>query len=296
MENDIDSVRSSEIKINNEGDGKCAPSIKLTDHSCIQLNILIEMVNAYNKHNPNSPIKLYKNFESLNPSKYKKYLLAQIKNKLKSTCSSQKCWTEQDFIDSMNNNTKEELLKFTFRPEGPEGKFEWLNTINIEEVMRQYEKKHRDFVFLGAVPIDFDELPVLGIKDLNLNKLISKGKVKLGIVFNLDKHNQGGSHWVSMYADLEKGLIYFYDSYGIRPANEIRSFMRRVHKFCELSLGKKDVVCDHNKIRHQYGNSECGVYSINFILRLLDGDSFEKICNDKTSDEDINKLRNVYFY
>lgn len=296
MESDIENVRSSEIKINNEKDGKCAPGINFNDYSCIQLPILIEMAEAYNKKNSSSQIKLYKNFESLNPGKYKRYLLKQIKERLKSQCTSQKCWTEQDFVNHMNDKAREELQKYTFRPNGPEGKFDWLNTINIDEVMKQYEKKYSDFVFLGAVPIDFDDLPVLGIKNLNFNKLYSKGKTKIGIIFNLDRHDQSGSHWVSMFADLSNGFIYFYDSYGIRPASEIRSFMRRINKFCELGLGKKNVVTDYNKIRHQYGNSECGVYSINFILRLLNGDGFEKICNDKTPDDVINKFRDVYFY
>ena len=31
----------------------------------------------------------------------------------------------------------------------------WLSTIDINKVMKQYEK-NSDFVFLGAVPIDFD--------------------------------------------------------------------------------------------------------------------------------------------
>ena len=67
---------------------------------------------------------------------------------------------------------KEEIEKYTFRPIAPEGKFEWLNTLNIDDVMKQYEKKYSDFEFLGTVPMDFDDLPVLGIKDHDFNKSI----------------------------------------------------------------------------------------------------------------------------
>ena len=69
-----------------------------------------------------------------------------------------------------------DLLENTFRPDGPEGKFEWLNTIHINDVMSQYEKKYNDFKFFGAVPIDFDDLPFLGIKDINFNELYDAGK------------------------------------------------------------------------------------------------------------------------
>ena len=34
-------------------------------------------------------------------------------------------------------------------------------------------------------------------------------KKKIGIVFNLDKHNQPGSHWVALYTDLKANQVYF---------------------------------------------------------------------------------------
>lgn len=293
MDDVIDSVKSSEISVD-EFDKKCAPSGKFSNNSCIPLNILVNMASAFNKSHGNETIKLYKNFETLNPTKYKRYLLKEFKNKLGDTCKTQLCWTKQGFIDDMHNSAKEELLKYTFRPEGPEGKFEWLNTININEVMKQYEKKYKDFLFMGAVPIDFDDLPVLGIRNINYKALLSQGKSKLGFVFNLDRHDQDGSHWVALFSDLSKCHIYFFDSYGLPPKEEIRTLMRRIYRFCELSNGKK-VISDYNKMRHQYDNSECGVYSINFIIRMLDGDKFEKICKDKTPDDVINKFRNEYF-
>ena len=37
-----------------------------------------------------------------------------------------------------------------------ENKNEWLNTLDIEAVMKQYEKKYNNFIFIGPVPIDFD--------------------------------------------------------------------------------------------------------------------------------------------
>ena len=51
----------------------------------------------------------------------------------------------------------------------------------------------------------------------------------------------------------------------------------------------------YNKTQHQKGNSECGVYSINFILRLLKGKSFDYITQKRLKDDKINKCRSVYF-
>ena len=36
-------------------------------------------------------------------------------------------------------------------------------------------------------------------------------------------------------------------------------------------------------------------YSMNFILRLLKGESFEQITNNITTDSEINRCRSVYF-
>ena len=52
---------------------------------------------------------------------------------------------------------------------------------------------------------------------------------------------------------------------------------------------------DHNKTRYQYGNSECGVYSLNFILRMLRGDSFQSIMEERISDTSVNECRKEYF-
>ena len=51
----------------------------------------------------------------------------------------------------------------------------------------------------------------------------------------------------------------------------------------------------YNDVRHQYKNSECGVYSVNFILRLLKGETFDEIINIPTNDDKINECRKVYF-
>jgi hypothetical protein len=197
----------------------------------------------------------------------------------------------------MNKKLKVELTKMTFRPSGPNGQFTWLNTVDINKVMDQYQTKYSEFKFLGAVTIDFDELDSLGIKDLDFKKLTSEGKTKIGVIFNLDEHYKSGSHWVASYADLKKGKVYFYDSYAVEPEKRIRKFMRRVVGAIKDIYGKSENQIDvrHNKVRHQFKNSECGVFSLSFILRSLQGKTFDEIANSGVNDEEINKCRQVYF-
>jgi hypothetical protein len=51
----------------------------------------------------------------------------------------------------------------------------------------------------------------------------------------------------------------------------------------------------YNHIQHQFNNSECGVYSINFIIRLVGGESFDSVINNITKDEEMNANRKIYF-
>jgi Ulp1 protease family, C-terminal catalytic domain. len=270
----------------NTHDTRCAPSAIFTDGSCIELSVFIEMANAYNVDaDEKSKIVLYNNMDALNPKKYKKYLVREFHKRLGDKCTTQKCWTEQSFISNMKKTAQNELEKYTFRPNGPDGKFEWLNTINILEVMNQYEKAHTSFKFLGVVPIDFDDFKNFKIRDLDYGDLLNNGKHKLGIVFNLDKHNQPGSHWVSLYIDIKSGGVYFFDSNGKRPVEQIRKLMRRVVNFIQTDGKNNKIVVGYNHIQHQYENSECGVYSINFITRMLEGEQFENICESKVPDK-----------
>jgi len=285
------SIRSSDIKMDDKNT-KCAPTKKFENGSCIPLKVLVEMAKAYNLDNPDNKIKLSTTHETVNPDKYKRYLINQFKQKL-NKCTNQQCWTKQPFMKRLSEGVTKELQNETFRPKSPNGKFAWLNTTNIDQVIEQYEKKYTEFKYLGAVPIDFDELSVYGIKNLNFKEMTNNGKTKFGIVFNTDPHYKSGQHWISLYADLVKGECYFFDSYGVSPEKEIQVFMKRIARYIK-STGKEPIM-DHNRMQHQKGSVDCGVYSIAFILRMLRGDSFDNINEIRVPDSEINECRNYYF-
>lgn len=288
---------------------KCAPSKNFKDGSCFELKDLKLIAKSYNQRS--------KGKNTIDISDNKKDLVKQIDKKLKNVCDDQICWLRQDFIKQIESD---EIHKNTFKPIGPKGKYEWLSTTHINDVIEQYMNIHKDFIFLGAVPIDFDDLPVLGISNLNFGELKGGGKNKLGIIFNLDEHYKSGSHWVALYTDLSKDQVYFFDSYGKKPEKRIRKLISRIVKFMYTNKYKKNLTVkkvienikggsldketfkelksldiDYNKVRHQFKNSECGVYSINFILRLLDGQSFKHISINKTYDDKMNENRKKYF-
>ena len=210
--------------------GKCAPSKDFKDGSCFELKDLKLIAKSYNQRS--------KGKNTIDISDNKKDLVKQIDKKLQNVCDDQICWLRQDFIKQIESD---EIHKNTFKPIGPKGKYEWLSTTHINDVIEQYMNIHKDFIFLGAVPIDFDDLPVLGISNLNFGELKGGGKNKLGIIFNLDEHYKSGSHWVALYTDLSKDQVYFFDSYGKKPEKRIRKLISRIVKFMYTNKYKKNL-------------------------------------------------------
>lgn len=271
---------------------KCSPDATFENGSCISLEILKDMAKAYNeycvKNNIDKHIKMLKD---ITDEECKRYLLLQFKNKLK---GDHKDWINQKFTELMKPESKTELKNNTFRPDGPQGKFEWLSTIDINKVLQQYEHKYEDFKFLGAFPLDFYDLEYTGIKKLNFNDFIKKGITRFGIVFNMDTSDKSGSHWTSMFIDFKKCQIYYSDSVGIKPPKQIVFFIDIIKKFMQDNKCK-DIDYQYNHYQHQKKDTECGVYSINFIIRLLKGKSFTDITTKRLPDDKVNKCRNIYF-
>lgn len=269
----------------------CAPATE-ESFTCFTKRSLINIIKSWNDYYKNNKIDIKK-------SDTKKVLWSKLNEKLHNKCSNDYCWTEQEFLSESKNN----LQKTYFRPKKPKewhsNEREWLNTYDINKVMKQYEKKYDNFHFIGAVPMDFDKKLSFGscvideLCEINLKQLLNKGKCKLGIILNLDNHDQGGSHWVSLFCDFDSDNIYYFDSYGYKESKEIRNLMNKLQE-----QGKelnKDIKIHINNNRHQYKESECGVYSINFIERLLENEPFENISNNITRDDEMFNNRERYF-
>ena len=268
---------------------KCAPTINYENGSCLSLKQLVILVNEHNKVKKSDIIPTKKTFETVYPTEYKIYLLYELQKRYG---DNQPKWIEHKTFDNMEENDRVMIEDFTFLAPGPQGKYEWLSNFDIDGKMKQYQLKHPDFLFLGTVPVDF-ETHLNEFKNIDFSKIEGGGKKRLGLVINLDRHDQSGSHWVSLFTDLSKGQIYFSDSTGMEPNKLIANFIKRIYKY--LKDKEIPIDCQHNKNIHQRGNTECGVYSINFILRLLAGKTFEYITEKIVVDDRMKKCRPKYF-
>ena len=269
----------------------CSPSHALTGssgaESCYSKAQLISIASAYNKKFNSKPISLTLN----------KYGLWSEIEKRMTECTNEWCWMDKLNLESTF------VKDSPFRPLRPKGKTQWLSTYDIRDVLKQYESKYPEFIALGPVPIDFCKITYNEVCKLNLKSVLSKGKKTIGIVFNTDPSDQPGKHWISMFIDMrgseENWEINYFDSYGRAPiAKEIYDFVSYLKnqnfKF-KIKMNCSDKACT-SKINHQQLNTECGMYSINFIVERLTGKSWEEmVTHNIYSDSLIQSKRALFF-
>lgn len=263
----------------------------------------------------------YNEIDKCHPSIRKKALSTQsclptsiYKNLVKHNKTCKKS-DEHCLLDKANlPSAKKETLRTTYlRPKYPstweKDPDNWLDNYNIMNVMKQYQEATPWFRFVGVYPIDFSvqnpyhtDKPVClhpELCDLNLEVEYKKGVRALGFIFNLDPHYKGGSHWVGLYCDIhdlyakpgskKHTWCAYFDSYGYDTPAYIKQYMQFLYS------QDKRMKLMYNARRFQYSNSECGVYSMYFIICMLNNIRFKDFCKDSVPDKSMLKLRHLFF-
>jgi hypothetical protein len=271
----------------------CSPENKNKDYTCFTDDNLNKLKEMWNERHP----------DNLITTTDTKQIWTQLKEYYNNTCNKESCWVRQ-----MTKNTKlEKELLNAFAPESPKewkkNPNEWLSSIDILNVMSQYEKKYKCFDFLGPSPIDYDTQELNGecvweeLCHFNLADHMKHGHFKIGIIFNLDPHYKGGSHWVSLFINIKKKTIFFFDSVGEKIPKQIFKFVSMVTEQGAKLKTPIHFTFDQNyPVEHQYGNTECGIYSIFFIVHMLeDKINGHYVKTHILKDKYIEKFRKVYY-
>ncbi len=284
----------------------CGPRVSgktIHKNSCLTKELIFDLKNEYNKKYPNNLI------ESNNAKK----IWNELNKKMKS-CNSEDCW----LIQLSKPEIKDKIYSIIFSPKKPKSweknPNEWLSNFDILNVLVQYEDTFPEFEFLGPSFIDFDKTLLSknykcvdnDLCKFNLKDQINKNKYKIGIIFNLDEHTQDGSHWVSLFIDIDNEFIFFFDSVGTKIPYEIKKLVDRIiHQGKNLKNPIYFTFYENHPMEHQYGDTECGMYSLFFIITLLT----QKINSKKKSlpylinffkkkritDKQVENLRYIYY-
>ena len=268
----------------------CSPHSALVKPSylhdtCYTPAILERIKNEYNKS-----MRVKDRILTKDPVKIWKELDRRL-----SHCDKEDCWLNQ----IRDPKLRKMIDRYMFAPDQPyewkRNPTEWLSNYDILNVLEQYELVYKNFEFIGPTPIDFDtrlggEGNAYNIgnerkspegaggkkcvwNDLchfSLKAKIREKKTKIGIIFNLDKHDEHGSHWVSLFIDIKRRFLFYFDSAGGEMPPEVSRLIERVQSQAkELRFQFKPYT--NGSHEHQKGNTECGMYSLFFIVTMLTG-------------------------
>jgi hypothetical protein len=284
---------------------QCSPISKLDEKNgkktnkdgCLSDDALFKLRDVWNARHPDVIIK------SNNPLEIRNYLHFYMKN----TCNKESCWIKEIFIND-DKFLKDELTK-SFAPEYPKSwkinPNKWLSSIDILNVMKQYEEAYKCFNFIGPSPIDYDTHMLHGecvweeLCHFNLQNEINAGIKKIGIIFNLDPHYSRGSHWVSLFINIKAKQIFYFDSAGEKIPEQIEKFVNTVIEQGKSLPRSKHInfaFDENHPVEHQYGNTECGVYSLFFIAHMMeDKINSYYLKHHILKDKYMEKFRKVYF-
>ena len=82
------------------------------------------------------------------------------------------------------------------------------------------------------------------------------------------------------------GFSYELSKNAVQTVQRTDEVVEKLNKTLEIKI---------NKVRHQYKNSECGMYCIYFITSLLDGKSFKNVVQTIVDDDTMNGKRDEFF-
>ena len=250
--------------------GQCSPAA-LTDHAdpgtCFSLEALRILARRWNDAHPDATIPGVGRLSA-------RELWKAVRAKVRGDCGqrSEACWVERGgpLADAA-------LASRSFAPPKPaewtKNPRTWLSTTDIDRVMSQYAAVPANrFRWLGAMPRDFREQHPMGgcvtdrMCDLDVEAERQRGITNLGAVFNLDRHDESGSHWVAAFVCMDPAAsvhgVNFSNSVGEPPISEIR-------KWCQDVAAVLRCPFEINRVVKQRKSTECGVFSMFILIRCL---------------------------
>ena len=272
---------------------QCSPSSKNKGDSCLSNDALYKLRDLWNARHPDEKIQ----------TNDTKEIWSYMREKMDGVCNKESCWLKQNFVKGELDGELEKSFAPSSPDEWKKNPNEWLSSVDIMNVMKQYEEAYKCFEFIGPSPIDYDTHKLYGecvweeLCHFNLQKQIHDKKTKIGVIFNLDPHYKSGSHWVSLFINLKKGTIFYFHSAGDKIPARIKKFTDDVTQQGLQQSRPIHFKFDQNHpVEHQYGNTECGIYSLFFIVHMLEDKITEHYLKTHfLKDKYMEKFRKVYF-
>ena len=132
------------------------------------------------------------------------------------------------------------------------------NTAQLGEIKNEFLGAGEEVDDLKKVLSNFDLFRIAKEKQIPLNDVIAKDETKKlkrngNYIVNLENHNQGGSHWVSLILT-PKNCLYC-DSFGMPPPEKIYNYLEKRYK--KVDFSRKEI--------QDMDSTLCGYYCLEFL-------------------------------
>lgn len=198
-------------------------------------------------------------------------------------------------------------LEDYFKAEGPATGTALLDNFNIDETLAKWAKhsqklfKGNKFFHITFQMIDFAERKT-ELTKLDIARLMRDGYKSFGVVLNTDKSTGGGKHWFALYGDLNHSgsesdpiQIEYFNSSGNPPMREVANWLEATqHDLLKNAGINAEVVISANR-RLQQSMTECGVWSLMYILSRLKGHPPDWYYKTNANDKDMIDVRAFLF-
>jgi hypothetical protein len=204
----------------------------------------------------------------------------------------------------------EKEKQIAFKPVGPRNTTSWLNDSQIDKTMQQWAREFPKFYNYEFAMMDFAEtgspFSTTDVGDviagrapqvLSGDVVVKRPATMLGCVLNTDVSTGHGKHWVACFVDLrdkKNATVEYFNSAGRPPPMPMIMWMEKTKQRLE-ALGYHAEVVAVTSVAHQDGKTECGLYSLYYIRRRLEGTPYSFFEGDRVPDEAMTEFRKYVF-
>lgn len=207
-----------------------------------------------------------------------------------------------------------------FKTEGPRDSTQLLSNFNIDGVLQEWAAAFPEFYNYSFNMMDFeaaggslarvDAAGILeGRESQNLGKmggLVRRPCTTFACVLNTDVSSGRGKHWVAVFGDCRgagEWTVAYFNSAGNPPPPPVTRWLETTAaRLAELRARAPRRYGDGpvtpvalTDVRHQDSQTECGLYSLYFIRRRLEGAPLEEFRDARIPDAAMVEFRKHVF-
>ena len=243
-------------------------------------------------------------------------------------CNSESCIVThpkfRSFVAGLENIGGTHLLDIEldrrFKTEGPRNSTHLLSNFNIDGVLQEwavtfpefynYNFNMMDFEVVGGSLARTDVAGILeGRESQNLGKmggLIQRPCNTFGCVLNTDVSTGHGKHWVAVFGDCRgegEWTVEYFNSAGNAPPGPVTRWLEnsaarlmeyRMAHPRKFGVGEVTSI-PLTDIRHQDSQTECGLYTLYYIRRRLEGAPLSEFRSARIPDNAMVEFRKHIF-